>query len=169
MQTLPPSLCFAMVVDVADCRDSCTSSNPNRRLSNLLCPAVVRLNGASVIGLGHQITNLRFACQPSHSIAAVRFSKRREMLCSRASLFDARASRPQRSRQSVHHALRQGAASPSLATHRRLQPTRVVATQGLRVLQGKPKQCSIGSFQCPPTPRMRCLTIRSTGPIAACC
>ena len=86
MQTLPPSLCFAMIVGVAACRNSCTSSNPNRSPSNFLCPAAVRLNGASVIGLGHQITNLRFACQQGHSFAAVRFSRRREMLSCRAKL-----------------------------------------------------------------------------------
>ncbi len=86
MQTLTPSLCFAMVVGVAACHNSRTSSNPNRRLNNLLCLAAVRLNGASVIGLGHQITSVRFACQPGHSFAAVRFSKRREMLSCRAKL-----------------------------------------------------------------------------------
>ena len=86
MQTLPPSLCFAMAVGVAACRNSRTRSNPNRRLSNLLCLAAVRLNGTSVIGFGHQITSVRFACQPGHSFAAVRFSKRREMLSCRAKL-----------------------------------------------------------------------------------
>ncbi len=84
MQTLPPSLYFAMVVRVATCRNSRTRSNPNRRVSTLLCPAAVRLNSASVRGLGHQITSVRFACQPGHSFAAVHLSKRREMLSCRA-------------------------------------------------------------------------------------
>ena len=86
MQTLPQTLCFAMVFRVATCRNSCAWSNPNRRVSTLLCLAAVRLNGASVIGLGHQITSVGFACQPGHSFAAVHFSKRREMLHSRAKL-----------------------------------------------------------------------------------
>ena len=86
MQTLPPTLCFAMVVPVATCCNSCTRSNPNRSVSTLLCLAAVRPNGAYVIGLGHQITSVGFACQPGHSFAAVHFSKRREILHSRAKL-----------------------------------------------------------------------------------
>ena len=57
---------------------------------------------------------------------------------------------------------------PQFATLRRLQSTSFMANHGQRVLPGKHKQCSIRSCHCLPTPRMRCLTIRSTGHFAAC-
>ncbi len=169
MQTLPPSTCLAKAAVVGAFRKTFVPSNLN--------PGVT---GAHFCHRAKWCT-WRCCWQPFHRpalrLSARRFQRRRSPLdmlrnvgrpCKASSSLALRASRLRQSRWSVHCALRQGAASPSLATSKRQQPTCFVANQGQRVLQGKRKQCSIGSRHCLPTPRMRCLTLRSTGPIAAC-
>ena len=86
MQTVPPTLRLALAAMVSVHRNGCfNSSQPHaRRLLHWLGAAWQ--SGAPVIGFGRQFAGVRFACQPSSSITAVRYSQRREMLHSRAKL-----------------------------------------------------------------------------------
>ena len=86
MQTVPPTLRLAVAAMVSVHRNGRfdTGQPHNRRPMHWLGAA--RHNGANIIRFGHQIAVLGFACQPSSSITAVRFSQRREILHSRAKL-----------------------------------------------------------------------------------
>ena len=86
MQTVPPTLRLAVAAMVSVHRNGRfdTGQPHNRRPMHWLGAA--RHNGANIIRFGHQIAVVGFACQPSSSITAVRFSQRREMLHSRAKL-----------------------------------------------------------------------------------
>ena len=169
MQALQPSLRHAVVVEIPTSRNGCLSSSQKTKSAAL--PATLAQFGkssrkSSVLGAKSPASaSLTKQAVPSMLFATLCAAKCWPAVQSK---FVPRASRLRRSRQSVHFALRQGAASPSLATLRRLHAKSLLTNQVRRALQGGHKQCSIGPCHCLPPPRMRCLTTRSTGPIAAC-
>ena len=168
MQTVQPSRRLAVIAEILSRCSGCLHSIQNDVCSPSRNLGPIWQVNTSVIGPGRRSpasSSLTKQATPSQL-----FASRCAAKCWPAvpSMFFACASRLRQSRQSVHCALRKRAASPSLATLRQLRSKCFYAIQVRCALQGEHKQCSIGSCHCLPTPRMRCLTIRSTGPIAAC-
>ena len=167
MQTLQPSLRLAMVVEITTYRNGCLSSSHNE----VCCPS--RNLGAiwpistQVAGPGRQITSVGFAWQTSRSISAVRHPMRREMLASRAKLVRrsrfAPAAKPPVS--SFRAALGR---SVSITRNAQAAARKEPLGQSSSARLARPAQAVFNrACHCLPPPRMRCLTTRSTGPIAA--
>ena len=168
MQTVQPLRRLAVVAESPVFCSGCRNS-----IQNLVCcPSrnlgPIRQVSTQIISPGRQVTSVDFAYQSSRSISAVRHPMRREMLASRAKLVRRSRFAPAAKPPVSSFRAAPGAAYPSLAALRRLRTTSLMANQVRRALQGKHKQCSIVPCHCLPQPRMRCLTTRSTGPIAAC-
>ena len=168
MQTVQPLRRLAVIAEIL----SRCSGRPHSIQNNVcspsrnLCP--IWQVSTSVIGPGHQVTGVGFAYQTSRSISAVRIPMRREMLASRAKLV--RRSRFAPAAKPPVSSFRAAPGRSVSITHNAQAAARKEPLgQSSSARLARPAQAVFNrACHCLPPPRMRCLTTRSTGPIAAC-